>query len=174
MRRSARSRRPRSTSPRAGAIRAARASPSTRPTRRCVACAPTARSSGAASSSSLARRWSASRSASPRPRAATGASASPTSSSASSTAGRASSVAVRSRDPAERKACGFVDDPRAADRLRFPRVARQHGEMLAFAHNSTGPATAANGSKNDEKCYPCNRSKASPIYPVAHEREGLI
>src|SRR6266404_6304189 len=28
---------------------------------------------------------------------------------------------------------------RCADRLRFPRVAAQHGEMLAFAHNSTGP-----------------------------------
>ncbi len=26
-----------------------------------------------------------------------------------------------------------------ADRLRFPRFAAQSGEMLAFAHNSTGP-----------------------------------
>jgi hypothetical protein len=26
-----------------------------------------------------------------------------------------------------------------ADRLRFPRLAAQSGEMLAFAHNSTRP-----------------------------------
>ena len=54
----------------------------------CAGCARTGRSSGAATWCSSARRWRASRSASPRPTAATGSFASPTSTSGSSIAGR--------------------------------------------------------------------------------------
>ena len=54
---------------------------------------------------------------------------------------------------------------RFAERLRFPRVAAQHGEMLAIAHNSTGPTSAVVDSDSlksvthvpGTKCYPSNR-----------------
>ena len=68
-RRSARTRRPAATSPRRGRYpEQASRSPGTTPITPSGGCAPTARSSGAASSSSSARRWSARPSASPKPR----------------------------------------------------------------------------------------------------------
>jgi hypothetical protein len=40
---------------------------------------------------------------------------------------------------------------RCADRLRFPRVAAQHGEMLAFDHNSTGPTARGRSTPRGRK-----------------------
>jgi len=142
------------------------ANPPMTATMRSAACTTNGEISGAASSSSSARSWSANR----RYHRSAGGD------------WRVSFRRCRARfidrrtlkDPSlPRARCAMSQPPvdlwttRCADRLRFPHVPEEAGtwEMLAFATTPTGPPQPP--IKNDQKCYPCNRSKMSPIYPVA-------
>jgi transposase len=59
-------------------------------------------------------------------------------------------------------ACGYVDDPRPAARLRFPSVPyRERWEMLAFAHIPTGPTTADKSCVTKSDNFTCYRQRGA-------------